>query len=83
MDEIRTLSEVTRSQPHTAYAAFTHGLSARWDYFLLVTDLEENSATAVHLQPLENIICSLFTPELMGQSPPGNLVHELLALPAC
>ena len=81
MDEIRTLSEVARSQPHAAYAAFIHGLSARWIHFVRVTDLEEHSAT-VHLQPLKDIIHSLFIPELTGHSPPGDLVRELLALPA-
>ena len=34
------------------------------------------------LQPLETAIQSHFIPALTGQSPPGNLVRELLALPA-
>ena len=33
-EEVRTLSDFARTQPHAAYSAFTHGLSARWNYFL-------------------------------------------------
>ena len=34
VDEIRILSKVARSQSHTAFVAFTHSLSTRWNYFL-------------------------------------------------
>ena len=80
-EEIRTLSEIARTEPHAAFAAFTHGLSSRWNYFLRVMDLKTLSALEL-LLPLENAIRSLFIPALTGHSPPGDLVRELLALPA-
>ena len=80
-EEIRTLSEIARTEPHAAFAAFTHGLSSRWNYFLRVMDLKTLSALEL-LLPLENAIRSLFIPSLTGHSPPGDLVRELLALPA-
>ena len=30
--EIMSLAEVTTSQPHAAYAAYTHGLSSHWNF---------------------------------------------------
>ena len=30
--EITRLAEIATTQPHAAYAAFTHGLSSRWSY---------------------------------------------------
>ena len=66
VEEIKTLSEIAKTEPHAAFAAFTHGLSSRWNYFLWVTDLKSLSATG-QLQPFENAIRSLFIPTLTGQ----------------
>ena len=79
--EIETLSKFAATQPHAAYAAFTYGLSSRWNYLLRVTDWETLASSDL-LQPLEITIQSHFIPALTGQSPPGKLVRELLALPA-
>ena len=76
VEEIKTLSEITKTEPHAAFAAFTHGLSSRWNYFIRVTDLKSLSATG-QLQPLENAIRSLFIP---GHSAQSDLVRDLLAL---
>ena len=41
VDEIKTLSNIAKRQPHAAYAAYyTHGLYSKWSYVLRVTDLE-------------------------------------------
>ena len=79
--EIEKLSKFTRTQPHAAYAACTHGLSSRVNYLLRVTDLKALSSPDL-LQPLETAIQSHFIPALTGQTPPGKLVREMLALPA-
>ena len=79
VEEIKTLSEIAKTEPHAAFAAFTYSLSS--NYFLWVTDLKSLSATG-QLQPLENAIRSLFIPTLTGHSAPSDLVRDLLALPA-
>ena len=79
--EIEKLSKFAVTQPHAAYAAFTHGLSSRWNYLLRVTDWEALSSIEI-LQPLETAIQSLFIPALSGQPPPNELVRDMLALPA-
>ena len=71
----------SRTQPHAAYAAYTHGLSSRWNYLLRVTDWEALSSSDL-LQPLETAIQSHFIPALTGQTPPGTSVREMLAFPA-
>ena len=81
VEEVKILSEFAITQPHAAYAAFTHGLSSKWNYLLRVTDWEEHSTSEL-LQPLESVIRSQFIPALTGHAPPGDLVRDLLALPA-
>ena len=80
VDEIQTLSDIGKTQPHAAYVAFTHGLCSKWNYALCVTDLETHSASEL-LQPLEASINSQLIPALTGQNPTGDLVCQLLALP--
>lgn len=38
--EVERLSSFAMTQPHAAYAAFTHGLVSRWNYLLCVVDWE-------------------------------------------
>ncbi len=75
-DEIKRLAKVATSQPHAAYAAFTHGLSSRWTYLLRtipgIQDL---------LIPLENEIHQTFIPALTGRPPCSKLERDLLSLP--
>ena len=60
-EEVKVLSEFTITQPHAAYAAFTHGLSSRWNYLLRVTNWEAHSMiTTELLDPLETVIRSQF-----------------------
>ena len=44
-EEVKVLSGFAITQPHAAYAAFTHGLSSRWNYLLRVTNWEALSMT--------------------------------------
>ena len=75
--ELDRLAAVAITQPHAAYAAFTHGLSNKWSY--LTRTIREIGNL---LQPLETIIRSKLIPALTGQPPPNNEVRNLLALPA-
>ena len=71
------LSEVAITQPHAAYAAFTHGLSSHWTYI---------SRTIPHIQdllsPLETAgIHQHFIPALTGREACSAVERDLLALP--
>ena len=79
-EEVKTLSEYAKTQPHAAYAAFTHGLSSKWNYLLRVLDIDALSASDL-LQSLESAICSQLIPALTGQNQPGDIIRELTALP--
>ena len=72
VNEVEKLSKFAETQPHAAYAAFTHGLSSKWNYLLRVTDWEENQFDDI-LETLEKAIQSHFIPALTGQPPPGNI----------
>ena len=78
--ETVTLSSFAVTQPHAAYAAFTHGLSSKWTYLLRTSHLDEQLSTEL-LLPLETTICSKFLPSFSGISPPNELMRALLALP--
>ena len=80
INELNTLSAIAKTQPHAAFAAFTHGLHSKWSYVLRVIDLDEDTSKDL-LQPLENLITSALIPSLTGQPPPGDLTRYLLALP--
>ena len=75
-EEVRQLAHVATSQPHAAYAAFTHGLSGRWTYLL---------RTIPNVQDLflllENTIQQQFIPALTGLPSCSKLERDLLALP--
>ena len=81
MNELEYLSKYAETQPHAAFAAFTHGLSSKWTYLLRVINWEENQLDDI-LESLKKIIQSRFIPALTGQSPPGENTRKLLALPA-
>ena len=41
-EEIKRIAKVATSQPHAAYATFTHGLSSRWTYLLrTISDIQD------------------------------------------
>ena len=72
MNEVEKLSKFAQTEPHAAYAAFTHGLSSKWNYLLRVTDWEKNQLEGT-LECLEKAIQSCVIPALTGQPPPGEL----------
>ena len=75
--EIERLPEIAISQPHAAYATFTHGLSSQWNYLLrTIPDISDLIA------PLEKVIHQTFIPALTGRPPPSKHECDLLALPA-
>ena len=74
--EIKRLAEVAISQPHAAYAAFTHGPSNRWSYVLrTIPDIEDL------LLPLEDAISQHLIPALTGRPPCSSIERDMLALP--
>ncbi len=75
--ELQLLSEIAITQPHAAYTAFTHEFSSRW-YYLSRTSLNISNI----LQPLENIIRTVFIPTVTGRPPPNDSDRDMFALPA-
>ena len=66
--ELEKLSKIAATQPHAAYAGFTHGLCSRWNYLLRVTDWETFSSSYL-LQPVKSVVQSLFITALTKQTP--------------
>ena len=76
VDDIMHLAAVASFQPHAAYAAFTHGLSSRWNYLSrIIPDIK-------HLLPLEKAIHQHLIPALTGREACSPTERELLSLPA-
>ena len=74
--EILTLSDIAKSQPHAAHAAFIHGYVHKFSFLCRTIPNIEG-----HLHPLENCIRSNFIPSLTGRSPPNDQERDLLGLP--
>ena len=75
--DLDKLASIAKSDPHAAFAAFTHGLIGHWVYFLRTID-----GVAPLLQPLEDSIRQHFLLALTGQNGVSDLECELMALPA-
>ena len=73
--ELKLLSFMAQTQPHTTFAAFTHGMANKWTFL---------SYTITHighlLQPLDTIIRTELIPFLTRRLPPNNVTHDLFAL---
>ena len=76
--EVERLSEFAISQPHAAFAAFTHGVRHRWTYLSRVLPIP-----VVQIQPLEKVIRTAFLPSLTSQSAFSDSTRRLLAQPPC
>ena len=72
VEQINRLSDIAKSQPQSAYAAFRRSLSGRWTYFSRVAP-----GIAELLQPVEEAIRQRFIPSLTGQSVAGKLERDL------
>ena len=70
------LSKITETKPHAAYAAYTHGLSSKWNYLLRISDWEENQLEDI-LESLKRSIQSHFIPALTGQPPAGKYTKDM------
>ena len=76
VQELCILSDIAKSQPHAAHAAFTHGFVHKFSFLCRsIPNIES------HLHPLESCIRLHFIPSLTGRSPPNDLERELLGLP--
>ena len=76
--DLSTLATIALTQPHAAFAAFTHGLSSRLSYLCRVTNDISNL-----LNPLEETIRTKRIPALTNQPAPNDTLRMLFALPAC
>ena len=64
-EEIEWLSEIARSQPHTACIAFTKGYKSKFTYFMRNIESFED-----YVDPIQEVIDDLLLPTLFGQSQP-------------
>ncbi len=75
--EVSLLANIAHTQPHAAYAAFTHGMTSKWSYMSSCVKCISSS-----FQPLELAIRTKLILYLTGSPPPNDTERELLALPA-
>ena len=80
-EEIVNLVEVAESEPHAAFAAFTHGISASWNYFSRVTDITSLATETNPFQQLETLIREKLVPALTGAKHFNDATRSLLSLP--
>ena len=71
--ELRQLSTIAKTQPHAAFAAYTHGLKNKWSYL---------SRIMPDIGPRLQALRSDLIPNLTGRPPPNSVERNLLALPA-
>jgi hypothetical protein len=73
---VEDLAIIAETQPHAAYAGFTHGLRHKWTYTeRTMPNLKK------FLDPLEKAIRQKFLPALFGSSPLSDPERRLFALP--
>ena len=76
VDELENLSKVAETEPHAAYAALTHGLTAKWTYLVRTTP-----RTSDHMAPPEKVLRHKFIPAITGMKTVTDKERQLLALP--
>jgi hypothetical protein len=69
------LSQIAATEPHAAYAVFTHCLQARWTFIC-----RSMHGLSVLLQPLEQAIRDVFLPALLRKNL-SNYEREMVSLP--
>ena len=70
------LSEIAKTEPQAAYAAYIHGEQHRFSYFMRTIPRMENI-----LDPLDRTITEKFLPALLGTHTITDIERELYALP--
>ena len=74
--ELKKLSKIGETEPHTAYAAFTHGWKNKWTYLSrTIADIGEL------MRPLENCIRCSFIPTITNGHKCNDEERLLLTLP--
>ena len=73
---VQKISQIAQSQPHAAYATFTHCLQRQWTFVS-----RSMPGVAELLKPLENEIRTSFIPALLRRNV-SDTDRELLSLPA-
>ena len=71
--ELESLAEISKSQPHAAYVAFTKGFKSKFTYYLRTIESFEE-----YVDPIEEVIHTSFLPSLFGRAEP--LPEELKEL---
>ena len=67
------LATIAHTQPHAAYAAFTHGMTSKWSY--LSRSMMDASSS---LQPIEHTIRTKLIPARTGRPLPNDIERDLL-----
>jgi hypothetical protein len=80
-DQIKCLAKIVLSEPHAAFAAFTHGIAATWQYLSRVTNIPSVTTGVQPLDLLEECIHRLLLPALTGKSHVSIPLRNLLSLP--
>ena len=63
--EMESLTEISNSQPHAAYVAFTKGFKSKFTYYLrTIKSFEE------YVDPIEEVMHTSFLPSLFGRAEP-------------
>ena len=76
VQEVGILSDIAKTEPHAAYAAYTFGLQHRWNFVMrTIPDISPL------LKPLENTIKNIFLPVLIKSVILTDDERDLLALP--
>ena len=78
MKEIETLSQFAKTQPHAAFAVYTHCTLHKLSFISRTTP-----GISELLQPVEDAILFRLLPSLTGRDAFSPLGRELMALPAC
>ena len=71
---LKNLVEYAKSQPHAAYASFTHGVRHKFTYFMRTMEISN------YLAPLDELLTRDFIPTLFG-GPISPIERESIALP--
>ena len=74
--EVERLSQFAKTEPHAAYAAYTHGQKHKFNYFLRTIP-----GMADLLDPLDRTITEKFLPSLLGVPSISDIQRKMFALP--
>ena len=75
-EKLKLLSGIARSQPQSAYSAFTHGLFGEWSYIFRTCQVEDHN-----VQPLEDCIRQVLIPSILGREAVNDIERTWLSLP--